>query len=741
MATETFTYSGNKQTWTSQSSQTVTIYMTGAGGGDGGATNDGSGGTGGSGGYLEMDYQVSDGETLEMYVGETGTAGESVEGGTGGSGGWGYENGGDGGHGDRGAGGGGGGGATVVRNGSGTVIGSAGAGGGGGGHERSGSWGGGGGGGARGGAAGKGYGSPTAGGGTGAGGAGGDGNATDNANAQYPGEDGGTVANTDLGSTVTATTGGGNTGHGSVEIVFLPAPTLSPPEATDSRQLALDWTIEDDNPDGDVRVRRRSADASEHEIAALSPDTTTYTDTGLLDGERYEYAIRRVTPDTSADSDWVSAVTWLPNPEDLTVESVDERYMNLSWTDPSNNTVGYQVYRSRDGGASYAIDGERIPNYFGTHSEAVGYWNSDVTIRGAVDGFEEVGHIEASGSFEDIFTDQFTTDDFPEYAGPDQWVSLRVWARWNEIPAWENTGEWVRKPAPDPDRYQEYVLRSDGQNADNEYFRLYYGNNTETAVADIADPVVWKGTGETEPTYRTTELLDGERYTLRAESYTDHASAVDTAVSEGLVDWWTFDGADTDEQAGIARDRGPAGNDGSIEGGVTTGVEGVAGGAYEFNGEDGCVRIPDAPTWDLSAFTLSLWLYQQSGVGNSTYIEHGDNNVNQTFQLWKDTGRFRLKIDDTNGNQHKPGTIDVPTERWCHIVAAFHSTDGIRFYVDGVLTHERQTGYTPRNSSAPVVIGDGRYYAEPHTGRLDDVRIYNRAITDAEARALYNWRY
>lgn len=129
-------------------------------------------------------------------------------------------------------------------------------------------------------------------------------------------------------------------------------------------------------------------------------------------------------------------------------------------------------------------------NYFGPN--AAGYWEGDVEQLGAVDGFKDVGKVDATinASFEDVLTNQFTTGDFPD-SGSGYYVYLALAMKGNNFPNGGFGYTFLKNPTPDPNKYQLYILKSDGQNSRDEYFRLYYSSNDDTSVARIADPFVW----------------------------------------------------------------------------------------------------------------------------------------------------------------------------------------------------------------------------------------------------------
>jgi hypothetical protein len=229
MTSQTFTSPGSNSL-TLSTDQTVVIECWGAGGGSGGDSDTDTGGGGGTGGYIKVEYDGSDGETLDILVGgQGGDGGDGVTtaGGGGAGDGQGWFAGGDGADGSFDQGGGGGGGsASAVFTSSGTLIGTGEAGGGGAGANDSDQTGQGvgGGGGSRGGGGGSGFRDGEDATGTGTGGGGGNGSSGDGAD----GGDGGTDTGNAAGTIRTVTEGGGNDGNGQVKITE--PDVVSPPE-------------------------------------------------------------------------------------------------------------------------------------------------------------------------------------------------------------------------------------------------------------------------------------------------------------------------------------------------------------------------------------------------------------------------------------------------------------------------------------------------------------------------------
>lgn len=288
-ASQTFTTQASTSTWTPETDHEATIEVFGARGYDVAL-----------GGAVKADTSVTSGETYTIYVGETAT--DEI-------GGTGWYDGGDGETSDFGLGGGGGGTAAVVdSSGTGIVVADAGGG------DASSSDNAGGG--ARGGASGGG--NATSGGGSGYGG---DGGSTDSISGGVGGYE------TNGANTIRYSKNGGGRPEPFVAITYekVPsAPTNLSSSAT-SDYISLSWTDNSNDEDGFYVYRSQSSGTSTTDytqIVDLSSNTTSYDDTGLLDGERYYYRVTAYRGNTESDvSNETNSVTALPAPSNLSLNT------------------------------------------------------------------------------------------------------------------------------------------------------------------------------------------------------------------------------------------------------------------------------------------------------------------------------------------------------------------------------------------------------------------------------------
>lgn len=189
----------------------------------------------------------------------------------------------------------------------------------------------------------------------------------------------------------------------------LPAPTIDSLDNSSERQITVEWTLEDDNDDGDLEIFRDGA-----LIATISElSTTSYTDSdSILDGEQYEYYLERDTGDASADSDAETVVSYLPDGEGLDIDASQSGELTPQWDAVLNNGQ-YRVQLrdddpdgdhpewGEDGEATVSYDAAGLEHTFGHLLDGEQYSIRLRTETGYVTGewlsAEEITKITASG--------------------------------------------------------------------------------------------------------------------------------------------------------------------------------------------------------------------------------------------------------------------------------------------------------------------------------------------------------
>ena len=203
-------------------------------------------------------------------------------------------------------------------------------------------------------------------------------------------------------------------------------------------------------------------------------------------------------------------------------------------------------------------------------------------------------------------------------------------------------------------------------------------------------------------------------------------------LDSGLVAYYPF--------TGNAGDSGMFGNHGTAMGATLTADRfGNPNSAYSFDGIDDFIDIVNytnmSPT---DAFSISAWI-KSDGSSNVPYI-YDRIEQNDGFGLrLKNSGDLQLTI---NGGQIyvESRCVDMNDGNWHHVFASYDRIAGVsKVYLDGILM-SRDTSYSSMITYTPEprngIGGIGQNNSNFFEGDIDDVRIYNRALTSCEVLTL-----
>ena len=194
---------------------------------------------------------------------------------------------------------------------------------------------------------------------------------------------------------------------------------------------------------------------------------------------------------------------------------------------------------------------------------------------------------------------------------------------------------------------------------------------------------------------------------------------------------------------GNADDSSWNGNDGNPIG--TTFDSGKLGQGAVFDGSNTMINISNSNSLNFGSndFTVSFWTKSSSELtGFKTLI--GKNN--ETYYI-QDTGwvivqrdlsgdKFAIQVADNSGTSRGVTSSVFDETLWHHIVSVI-SSSGIFLYVDGNLE-----GQTPSVGNADtdreLTIGNSYNLVQDFMGDIDEVIIYDRALSQSEISELYN---
>lgn len=216
--------------------------------------------------------------------------------------------------------------------------------------------------------------------------------------------------------------------------------------------------------------------------------------------------------------------------------------------------------------------------------------------------------------------------------------------------------------------------------------------------------------------------------TSAAATVTITVTAAAATGTTGLVAAYGFN-----EGTGTAvTDSSGKGNAGTIANG-TWASSGRFGKALSFNGSNSMVTVKDSASLDLTTgMTLEAWVYPQGSLSDWRTILMKEQSGSDVYYIETVGGKIvgDAYVGGSKHNIYSDSTIAL--NKWTHLAATYDGAN-LRIYVNGALATVAQslTG-TIQTSTGALRIGGNSIWGEYFQGLIDEVRIYNRALSSAE---------
>ncbi len=190
---------------------------------------------------------------------------------------------------------------------------------------------------------------------------------------------------------------------------------------------------------------------------------------------------------------------------------------------------------------------------------------------------------------------------------------------------------------------------------------------------------------------------------------------------------------------GNARDAGPNGLHGKVEGvKACADRNGKAGAAMAFAGAGG-IEIPHNPALDLSAsdFTISLWLKADADglTGNQVIVDKMVRGK-LDYLLWLVNGKLQMHFKGRNACLLAPGALAA--DRWYHLaIRQDVKACRVALFINGKELLSTLLHSKPNRNDSPLRLGRSVVFPKASFhGALDDLQIHHRPLTNAEIAAL-----
>ncbi len=206
----------------------------------------------------------------------------------------------------------------------------------------------------------------------------------------------------------------------------------------------------------------------------------------------------------------------------------------------------------------------------------------------------------------------------------------------------------------------------------------------------------------------------------------------------GLVGYWPFNGN--------ANDASGNANNGTNNGAtLTTDRLGNVNSAYSFNGSSNYINVNSSSslnTANMNQLSISGWFNNiSSGSGGGFVVRLGNQNLTTGgigYEVYTNAGNLNVNNWWLNQNPHYSDSKPIQNNQWYFFVIVYDFVNNVSsFYVNGTLVNS--TTATLYKSTNPILnIGRNTNIGSYFNGLIDDIGIWNRALTQTEITTMYN---
>jgi type II secretory pathway pseudopilin PulG len=205
----------------------------------------------------------------------------------------------------------------------------------------------------------------------------------------------------------------------------------------------------------------------------------------------------------------------------------------------------------------------------------------------------------------------------------------------------------------------------------------------------------------------------------------------------GLVGYWPFD----EGNGTSAADASGNGNAGTLMNGPAwqAGSNCKVGGCLSLDGADDYVNAGNSNSLMPASLTVMGWMRLGAGEnGNWMFINRAPGGTPGSYYIYADAPTIAEWSIFSNAGARRDVVGPISKNEWYHIAGTTDASSQVqKIYINGIL--QGQQVAVPLGSNTSTVLfgsyGGGGYYLN---GTIDDIRVYNRVLSEAEVQAIYN---
>ncbi len=227
--------------------------------------------------------------------------------------------------------------------------------------------------------------------------------------------------------------------------------------------------------------------------------------------------------------------------------------------------------------------------------------------------------------------------------------------------------------------------------------------------------------------------------------------APSTFPNDGLVARYNFNGNANDES-------GHNLNGTIYLASLTTDRNGNSNSAYQFSYQKSVfgqrnneIYVANSPLLDNNKLTVSIWIYPTAYFWtgnaqdpNTAIIRRSENGyANPSGEVWGldfNQSNLTAGLVGINNTHINLSVSTISLNQWSHIAFSYDGAT-LKIYVNGILKGSQVGVITLNSGNSGISIGDSNQangYWYPFNGKLDDIALWNRALSSEELQKVYN---
>jgi hypothetical protein len=167
--------------------------------------------------------------------------------------------------------------------------------------------------------------------------------------------------------------------------------------------------------------------------------------------------------------------------------------------------------------------------------------------------------------------------------------------------------------------------------------------------------------------------------------------------------------------------------------------------ALDFDGSNEYISIPHSSSLTISGdMTISAWVYRDStDAGYLPILTKRPSSVaNTTYQFYLDliSEGGKLRFYDGSTAASPSGGTSIPTNQWVHVAISVDSgvTNGTKWYVNGTAESSTYNFSITKSNTEEAMIGRLGPTSNYAKGKIDEVALFNSALSASDVTAIYN---